>query len=157
MAKAKAATEDKPESHVVIPDAQSAALVEVAPTKDDIQEGTVNSDLVAGPESAIGDGAKVSPVVELVTKRLKATSKKIVSIIILPSTRGTKRILTLQTRIATYSTTDPEKLNDDQIRSLKGLPALEAVQKELSEVKKAIEVFEFTNHLSPQLTGLVAP
>jgi hypothetical protein len=31
-------------------------------------------------------------------------------------------------------------LNDDQKRTLKTLPSLEAVQKELEEVKKAIEV-----------------
>jgi len=35
---------------------------------------------------------------------------------------------------------DPEQLNDDQNRTMKTLPALEAVQKELAEVKKAIEV-----------------
>jgi hypothetical protein len=35
---------------------------------------------------------------------------------------------------------DPEKLNDDQKRTLKTLPTLEAIQKELGEVKKAIEV-----------------
>jgi hypothetical protein len=34
---------------------------------------------------------------------------------------------------------DPEKLNDDQKRALKTLSALEAVQKELGEVKKAVE------------------
>jgi hypothetical protein len=33
-----------------------------------------------------------------------------------------------------------DKLNDDQKRTLKTLPSLEAVQKELEEVKKAIEV-----------------
>jgi len=35
---------------------------------------------------------------------------------------------------------DDEKLNDDQRRSRKGLPSLEAVLKELEEVKKAVEV-----------------
>jgi hypothetical protein len=35
---------------------------------------------------------------------------------------------------------DPEKLNDDQRRTLTTLPALEAVLKELGEVKKAVEV-----------------
>lgn len=33
-----------------------------------------------------------------------------------------------------------EKLNDDQQRTLKTLPVLEGVSKELEEVKKAIEV-----------------
>lgn len=45
-----------------------------------------------------------------------------------------------QTRISTYASTDPEKLNDDQKRTLKTLPTLEAIQKELGEVKKAVEV-----------------
>lgn len=35
---------------------------------------------------------------------------------------------------------DAEKLNDDQKRTLKTLPTLEAVQKELGEVQKVIEV-----------------
>ena len=38
---------------------------------------------------------------------------------------------------------DPEKLNDDQKRTLKTLPTLEAIQKELGEVKKAVEVTTF--------------
>ncbi|PPQ97795.1 hypothetical protein CVT26_012840, partial [Gymnopilus dilepis] len=66
---------------------------------------------------------KHSPIVELVNKRLKATTKKI-------------------GRITIYAATDPEKLNDDQKRTLKTLPVLEAIQKELGEVKKAIEVHE---------------
>ena len=45
-----------------------------------------------------------------------------------------------QSRISIYAATDPEKLNDDQKRTLKTLPTLEAVQKELGEVKKAVEV-----------------
>ena len=45
-----------------------------------------------------------------------------------------------QGRITIYAATDPEKLNDDQKRTLKTLPVLEAIQKELGEVKKAIEV-----------------
>jgi hypothetical protein len=39
-----------------------------------------------------------------------------------------------------YASTDPAKLNDDQRRSLRSLPGLEAVAKELEEVKKALEV-----------------
>ena len=35
---------------------------------------------------------------------------------------------------------DPEKLDGDQKRGIKSLPGLEAVQKELGEVKKVIEV-----------------
>jgi hypothetical protein len=34
---------------------------------------------------------------------------------------------------------DPEKLNDDQKRTMMTLPALETIQKELGEVKKVIE------------------
>lgn len=34
---------------------------------------------------------------------------------------------------------DAEKLNDDQKRTMKTLPALEIIQKELGEVKKVIE------------------
>ena len=45
-------------------------------------------------------------------------------------------------RIAGYAVTDPAKLNDDQKRSLQTLGGLEAVQKELSEVKKVIETYE---------------
>ena len=35
---------------------------------------------------------------------------------------------------------EEEKLNEDQIRTLKSLPSLEAIVKELDEVKKAVEV-----------------
>jgi len=35
---------------------------------------------------------------------------------------------------------EPSKLNDDQRAAIKSLPALEATVKELSEVKKAVEV-----------------
>lgn len=45
-----------------------------------------------------------------------------------------------QSRIASYAATDYEKLNDDQIRSLKTLSSLEAVYKELDDVKRSIEV-----------------
>ena len=47
-----------------------------------------------------------------------------------------------QTRIQNYQNEAPEKLNEDQKRLLKTLPTLEAVSKELEEVKKAIEVRE---------------
>jgi len=48
----------------------------------------------------------------------------------------------VQARVSTYASMPPDKLNDDQKRTLKTLPSLEAVQKELEEVKKAIEVHE---------------
>lgn len=46
----------------------------------------------------------------------------------------------MQARLSVYAATDPTKLDDDQMRILKTLPTLEAVQKELGEVKKTIEV-----------------
>lgn len=47
-----------------------------------------------------------------------------------------------------YASTDPSKLNDDQRRTLKTLPGLEAVVKELTELKKAVEVRRHNNLLS---------
>ncbi|KAJ2922494.1 hypothetical protein H1R20_g14596, partial [Candolleomyces eurysporus] len=92
------------------------------------REGSVAPDSAVQPEapSPLPEEESVlknSPIVELVNKRLKVTTKKI--------TRG-----------AVLAATDPSKLNDDQLRTLKGLPSLEAVQKELGEVKKAIELYE---------------
>lgn len=52
---------------------------------------------------------------------------------------------------------DPSKLNDDQKRSVKNLPTLEAVQKELGEVKAAIEasvLLEMNWLCSEYFTGL---
>lgn len=53
---------------------------------------------------------------------------------------------------------DPEKLNDDQKRTLKTLPTLEAIQKELGEVKRAVEVRTtllacISNLIMPSATG----
>ncbi|KAJ7218099.1 hypothetical protein GGX14DRAFT_439752 [Mycena pura] len=110
-------------------ESSSASLIEKAPTVADIQEGAVAPELVAQPEPEAlpvaeeESGLKSSPIVELIHKRLKATTKKI-------------------TRISTYATTDADKLNDDQRATLKTLPGLEAVQKELAEVKKAVETHE---------------
>ncbi|KAJ6593866.1 hypothetical protein B0H19DRAFT_1092349 [Mycena capillaripes] len=120
--KAEATTPDVLES-------SSAALIEKAPEPSEIQAGAVAPDLVVQPEPETAPVAeedivlKPSPIVDLIHKRLKVTSKKI-------------------SRISTYASTDPEKLNDDQKATLKTLPALEAVQKELGEVKKAVEVYE---------------
>lgn len=61
----------------------------------------------------------------------------------------------LQQRISTYASTPQEKLNEDQKRTLKTLPGLEAVHKELEEVKKAIEVLcKVSFHLIKSLTHL---
>ncbi|KAJ7647367.1 hypothetical protein FB45DRAFT_893264 [Roridomyces roridus] len=105
-------------------ESSSAALIEKAPEAAEIQAGAVAADLLAQPE-AEPEAAPIalSPIVDLISKRLKVTSKKI-------------------GRISTYANTEPEKLNDDQKATLKTLPALEAVQKELGEVKKAVESHE---------------
>ncbi|KAJ7497260.1 hypothetical protein FB451DRAFT_1210646 [Mycena latifolia] len=109
-------------------ESSSAALIEKAPEASEIQEGALAPELVVQPEpeAPVTEEEillKPSPIVDLIHKRLKATSKKI-------------------SRISTYASTDPEKLNEDQKGTLKTLPALEAVQKELGEVKKAVEVHE---------------
>ncbi|TFK54356.1 hypothetical protein OE88DRAFT_1717542 [Heliocybe sulcata] len=109
---------------VAIPDATAAALTEKAPEESDIKEGAVAPELVAKPESEAPQSEfKPGPSVELTQKRLKAVGKKIA-------------------RIHTYSSKPPEELNDDQRKTLKTLPGLEAVQKELEEIKKALETLE---------------
>ncbi|KAG5643447.1 hypothetical protein DXG03_000920 [Asterophora parasitica] len=126
--KAQKPTDDStPDSPLANTDAASAALVEqadVAETREGsaVPEPAVQSEAPGSPlpEEVL---LKPSPIVELIHKRLKATTKKIA-------------------RISVYAATDPEKLNDDQRRALKTLPTLEAVQKELGEVKKAVEVHE---------------
>jgi hypothetical protein len=45
-----------------------------------------------------------------------------------------------QTRIQNYAIGDVTKLNEDQQRTLKTLPGLEAVHKELEDVRHAVEV-----------------
>ncbi|KAI0041002.1 hypothetical protein FA95DRAFT_1683471 [Auriscalpium vulgare] len=128
---AKGKAEDSPATPTVsIPDTTAAALVDKAPGSSDIKQGSIVEELLARSEPANGSathkddgGPKQSPIVDLVGKRLKTTGKKI-------------------SRIQTYASVDHEKLNDDQRRALKTLPSLEAVAKELDEVKKAIEVYE---------------
>ncbi|KAL7281302.1 hypothetical protein ACG7TL_004611 [Trametes sanguinea] len=109
------------ESHVVVPDTTTAALIEKAPEEKDVKEGAVAPQLVAQtsqePDSPVE--IKPSPIVEMLNKRLKANNKKI-----------------------NYQSLPPEKLNEDQKRLLKTLPQLEAVSEALDEVKKAIEVHE---------------
>ena len=118
----------------------------LAPEASDTQEGA----LAPEPVSRSGSQApllpeedvllKHSPIVDLVNKRLKATGKKIVStsLNLLDLINYNSRIL--QARISSYASTDIEKLNDDQKRSIKNLQTLDAIVKELGEVKKAIEV-----------------
>ncbi|KAG1861611.1 hypothetical protein DFJ58DRAFT_777566 [Suillus subalutaceus] len=122
----KPKTADSPaEGSVIVPDTTPAALVDRAPEEADVKEGAVAPELVAPSEAPTFDDltTKSSPVVELLQKRLKALNKKIA-------------------RITSYATTDHEKLDDDQRRTLKTLPSLEAVQKELKDVKKLIESHE---------------
>lgn len=91
--KTKAKTnESTPDSPVTIPDAASAALVDKAPEPSDVQEGTIAPELVAQPEETkveeeLEVSWKPSPIVELVQKRLKATTKKIVCLSALPRMR----------------------------------------------------------------------
>lgn len=56
----------------------SAALLETAPAPEQVQNGGLEPQLVA-ETAAAGEGAKLSPIADLVNKRLKVTTKKIVS------------------------------------------------------------------------------
>ncbi|VDB95177.1 unnamed protein product [Peniophora sp. CBMAI 1063] len=123
---------------VALPDSTAAALTEKAPEPTDIAAGAVANELVAQPP-VNGDAAAASPatpaaavdaesrkpgaVEELITKRIKATSKKI-------------------SRIQTYASTPDDQLNDDQRRARATLSGLEAVAKELEEVRKVVQTHE---------------
>ncbi|KAJ7783094.1 hypothetical protein B0H16DRAFT_1297286 [Mycena metata] len=129
-ARKKRKTKSKAEATTPVLESSSAALIDKAPEASEIQAGAIAPELVVQPEPEAAPVAaeedlvlKPSPIVDLIHKRLKATSKKIA-------------------RISTYASTVPEKLNEDQKATLKTLPGLEAVQKELGEVKKAVEVYE---------------
>lgn len=86
--KKKRKTKSKAETDapVTIPDITSAALVEKAPEPADLQEGNVAPELVVQPEAQAPQlpeedaVVKPSPIVDLITKRLKATTKKIVCV-----------------------------------------------------------------------------
>lgn len=77
---------DHSDEHVVVPDAHTAALIDHAPSQSDVQEGTVAPELVARTDSAApvspggADDLDLSPLVDMLTKRMKTTNKKIVSI-----------------------------------------------------------------------------
>jgi hypothetical protein len=79
-------TEPSADTSVVIPDSISAALIEKAPETSAIPEGVIAAELVIQPEPKapqLPDEEallKPSPIVDLIHKRLKATSKKIVRI-----------------------------------------------------------------------------
>ncbi|KAI0695550.1 hypothetical protein BC835DRAFT_1414834 [Cytidiella melzeri] len=123
-------TSEHGEEHVDVPDTQAAALINHAPSEGEIKDGSVAPELIVRststrPVSPAANEKELRPsaLVDMLNKRVKATNKKI-------------------TRIQSYSTTPIERLNDDQVRSLKVLPVLEGVVKELEEVKKAVEVHE---------------
>jgi hypothetical protein len=77
---------DQVDEPTTVPDAHTAALIEHAPTKDEVTEGTLAPELITRADSTAPvspggvDEAKVSPLVDMLNKRLKATNKKIVSI-----------------------------------------------------------------------------
>ncbi|KAG1718266.1 hypothetical protein EDB19DRAFT_1920961 [Suillus lakei] len=122
----KLKTVDSPDKgSLIIPDVPSATLVGWAPEEADVKEDTVAPELVAPSEAPAFDDltSKSSPVVEILQKRLKAVNKKI-------------------SRVASYAAAENKKLNDDQKRTLKTLPSLVAVRKELEDVKKLIESHE---------------
>ncbi|TRM69284.1 hypothetical protein BD626DRAFT_473561 [Schizophyllum amplum] len=123
---AAVAADKKKDEPQVIPNTTVAALVEKAPAPAEVQEGAVAPALVAQPtveEALAEDSFTLSPIMDIINKRLKASTKKL-------------------NRIQSYKEMEPSKLNEDQKRSLSTIPALEAVQKELGEVKKAVEVHE---------------
>ncbi|TEB37274.1 hypothetical protein FA13DRAFT_1809827 [Coprinellus micaceus] len=135
--KAKGGKGDQGDDAPATPIVDSAALTPAAPAPIELKPDlapppTITREGSAAPGSAqVGNsplpdddgGPLLSPIAELVNKRLKATSKKI-------------------TRFVGYASMEPEKLNDDQKRSVKSISVLEAVQKELGEVKKVIENYE---------------
>lgn len=79
--------EDSPAlSSVAIPDATSPALPERVPETSDTKDGPVSESLLADPRATNGspsgqhvsDEAKHSPIVDLLQKRIKVATKKIV-------------------------------------------------------------------------------
>ncbi|KAG8924627.1 hypothetical protein FRC02_010299, partial [Tulasnella sp. 418] len=119
-AKAKS-TDGDAKSDREIPDAHSAALIETAPTSEDIKEGLVAKELVA--EAPEAQSKQPSIIVESLNKRIKNNSKRIA-------------------RIAPNAEKDPATLNEDQKRNLALLPSLEAALKELEDIKKNIITIE---------------
>ena len=79
--KGQKSSDEGAETSPVITDAHTAALVDKSPTAADVEDGAVASELVAvQTESGVeSTGKKASPIVDLLNKRLKVVSKKIVS------------------------------------------------------------------------------
>lgn len=73
--------------HVDIPDTPAASQIEFAPSSEDIKAGSVAPQLLSQPEEipeaatpALDGAYKNSPLAEMVSKRMKATNKKIVCV-----------------------------------------------------------------------------
>jgi len=81
--KRKVAKPTEGDATVSIPDAGAAALVEKAPEPEDIKKGAVAEELVATPAPPASETPvekpKASPMVDLLNKRIKIQSKKLVS------------------------------------------------------------------------------
>ncbi|KAH7108083.1 hypothetical protein BKA62DRAFT_680992 [Auriculariales sp. MPI-PUGE-AT-0066] len=114
-----------------LPSARAAATIETAPSEsaaaNGVAAGTVEPSLVASAEDkdelAAPGAKKLSVHSEAVAKKLRALTKKI-------------------QRISTYADLPVGQLNDDQRKTVNTLPQLVYAQKELEEVKKAIEVVD---------------
>ncbi|KAI6134455.1 hypothetical protein EDD17DRAFT_1642568 [Pisolithus thermaeus] len=119
------ASDSPAEGSVDLPDATSTTPLEKAPESSEAREILDVIEFASVSEDATNDDvlSRPSPVIGFLQKRMRTLNKKI-------------------SRIAGYASTDTDKLNEDQRRSIKTLPSLEAVQKELEDIKKAIEVHE---------------
>jgi len=73
------------DSILAIPDSKAAALVEKAPEEEDVKKGAIAEELVAQPEQvqeAVQEAKPAwrSPAVDLLHKRIKVQTKKLVSL-----------------------------------------------------------------------------
>lgn len=75
---------DQGDERVNVPDTHTATLIDHAPSEADVKEGSFAHELIVRTESVAPvtpagvDDPKLSPLVEMLNKRLKATGKKIV-------------------------------------------------------------------------------
>ncbi|KAI6002687.1 hypothetical protein EDD15DRAFT_1411288 [Pisolithus albus] len=119
------ASDSPAEGSIDLPDATSVTPLDKAPESSEARENLDAIEFASVSEVATHDDvlSRPSPVVGFLQKRMRTLNKKI-------------------SRIAGYASTDYDKLNDDQKRSIKTLSSLEAVHRELEDVKRAIEVHE---------------
>ncbi|KAK2465455.1 hypothetical protein APHAL10511_002527 [Amanita phalloides] len=82
---------------------------------------SLNAPEAEGP--SVPDESKLSPIIDLINRRLKTISRKIA-------------------HIEVYASTDPQHVNADQKRFMRTLPTQLAIHKELSEVKRVVEAQE---------------